>query len=360
MNKCRLCLWLVACLTLVTARAWAAVTDTRDTSAEQCAYAVAYSAPPTCPDVQELQSKLDAGYRVQRGSLAECEDCVRGILIEEDKQTRGYRLEIAGLESTTVTRQDCRELAEFAIYAIEASDLPAPECTRTSVSVGVSATPLMNLSNGDPLVATQVRLTLPLGGAEITPFGFWMPESQVSNQVASNGRNLNPDWQYLSLGSYGAGLDACLPLVTGLLGNDNVFSMCGVGMWRRFTARHSAGNAESDAELWTVGGALSFRVGLFETVHLEIAPSVLVGLGDAATYAVGTGERLYQYGGVEAQLRVGLTWDFIVRRSFSNKPSPRTASVTASTSAQLQTRRVSTGRLSTGRSQPTEQTGWRM
>jgi hypothetical protein len=246
-------------------------------------------------------------------------------VIEREPNEQGYRLQIAGLESTVVRRADCSELAEFAIYAVEASDLPPPECTRTSVSVGVSATPLLNFENGDALIATQVRLTIPIARAELTPFGFWLPQTQVQNQVPRDGRALNPDWESLSLGGYGAGLDACWPLVNGLLGRDDLLHVCGTGVWRRFRATPTTSNASAEAELWTVGGSISWRVGLFDSVHLELAPTVLVGLGNAATYASGTRDRLYQYSGVEAQMRIGIVWDFLVRHTRVQPEPFRTA-----------------------------------
>ncbi len=292
-------------------------------TSNECAYSIAYSAPASCPDISSLERRLDSSYRVQAGTLAECEDCVRGIVIERAPDEQGYRLQIAGLESTLVTRRDCNELADFAIYAIEASDLPPPQCTKSSVSVGVSAAPLMNVSNADPLFATQLRLTVPVANIELTPFGFWLPQSQVRNQVSRDGRTLNPDWEHLSLAGYGAGLDACWPLVNGLFGGTNVLHLCGVGLWRRFTATPPAGSAAIDAELWALGGSVAWRIQVFDTINVELAPTVLVGLGDAATYATGTTDRLYQYGGVEAQMRIGVSWDFLVRHTHDSLQQAR-------------------------------------
>lgn len=331
-------LWTTACLHLLATVALAGVSDAASSSDEACTYAIAYSAPASCPDISSIEPRLDANYRLRRGTLADCKECVHGIVIEPATDENRYQLRIAGLESTTVLRNDCNELVDFALYAIEASDLPPPVCTKTSALVGVSATPLLNVENRDPLLAAQVRLTISAGPVEFTPFGVWLPESEVSNQVVRDGRSLNPDWATLSVKGYGAGLDACYPLVNGLLGRSDVLSVCGVGVWRRFTAKPRVGNAALEAELWTLGVAASWRVGLFDSLHLELAPTVLMGLGDAATYAAGSGEELYQYGGLEAQLRVGLAWEFWahqtrhtadpVRNALSSS-SPRTVAYTS-------------------------------
>jgi hypothetical protein len=323
--------WLVFLLVLLPGVTRAHEHDAQRPNDSQCYHAVAYSAPSGCPDAASLEQRLGTGYHVERATLANCPQCVRAVVIEGTTETRGYRMHIAGLESTTVTRLDCNELAEFAAYAIEASDLPPPVCTKTSAFVGVSATPLMNLSNGDPLLASTLRVTIPIGKAELTPFAVWLPQADVRNQVARDGRNLNPDWENLSLQGYGAGADVCWPLFNDLFGfgQDSVLHLCGTGIWRRFTATPAIEGASVEAELWTVGGSIGWRASLFEAFHMEAAPTLLVGLGDAATYQSGTSDRLYQYGGLEAQLRVGFSWEFIVRKTPTHNEtfrSPQTSS----------------------------------
>jgi hypothetical protein len=321
-RNCLLALCILVCAHSTTRLAIAQVNDYSNDGA--CTPSIAYSAPRGCPDVATVQRQMTS-YHFRPGSLSDCPDCVHGIVIVPETNGPGYRLEIAGLEATTVTRSDCNELAEFALYTIEASDLPPTICTQTAALVGVSAIPLLNTRNGDLLLATQVRLTIPIGSAELTPFGFWLPPSQVRNQARSNEYSLNPDWENLDLVAYGAGLDACWTLADGLLGRHGSVRICGVGLWRRFAATPSAGSAAIDAELWTVGGSLSGRIDLFDSLRLEVAPTLLTGLTAARTIDAATGDSLYQYNGLEAQVRVGFSWEIPVRRTLT-KLEPSSAS----------------------------------
>lgn len=265
-----------------------------------CRYSIAYSAPEACPSAAELENRLGPNFRVERVAVANCADCVRGITITDRSSSAAmYRLELAGLEATAVQRSVCRELVELGVYAIEASDLPAPRCNEATARVGAAAVPLVDLRNREPLVLFEARVSLLLGAWQVVPFGLWMAPMTVPNRVAGTPADS------LSLTGYGAGLDACRVLTSHT-------QVCASGMWRSLSGRLDAPGFEwgSAGSLWTVGAALAWEYPVGEHLRVEVAPALAVALTPAHVTEETAPEPLYVSGGLEALLRVGFSWEF--------------------------------------------------
>lgn len=283
-------------------------------SSGQCRYVVAYDAPQSCPDEASLERRLGPGFRIERKPLDDCPTCVRGVTITtEDADV--YRLQLGGLEATTVSRTSCEELVDLAAYTIEASDLPAPDCGGPIGRIGVATTPLVNLSNRDPMLLASLRATLTLGQWWFAPSGVWLLPTQVNNRVSGT---IAPQ---VALSGYGAGLDVCRAV------ESHVY-LCGAGSWRRVNGVLSAGDwAPAASDVWALGGGVSLDWPLFDALHVEIAPTVMAVLGEPRLTEAASSRPLYTYAGLEAQLRVGFSWEFGANSTPINTAGVRTAAL---------------------------------
>lgn len=271
-----------------------------------CRYSVAYTAPASCPSAGSFEQRLEGTFQVKRGTMNSCADCVRGVTIELiDGSERRYRLRVAGLETMSVERSDCEELADLAAYAIEASDLPEPLCGGEPVRLGAAATPVLNWGNRDIQFAAQLRTTLVYQGFEVSPFGVWQPEAEVSN--ATPGTRMDS----LNLSSHGLGFDACAPLTHTRAVAGGQIQACSEAMWRRFTVSTSGADSARDAaHLFTCGASITWYARLAPGVRLEISPTLRLGLNPAKVIFRDTGDVLRRFGGLESQLRIGFSWGF--------------------------------------------------
>lgn len=293
------CLLAVATRTVV---AHAASDRGTTASATSCRYSVAFSAPASCPDVSALERRLGPDYRVERGTMQSCDDCVRGITIEQTSAPEGYRMELAGLESTAVDRSECEDLVDLAVHAIEASDLPAPDCGQAMGRVGMSVTPFVNIANADPMVLMSLRGTVPLGFWQVTPFGTFLLPTRTPNQANASGAGA------LSFRGFGAGLETCHATHPRV-------QLCAAGQWRRLNAEAVSGNWTSAvaADIWTLGAGVAWALHLSESIRFEVEPLVMAVLGKRGLTDAATGVQLYSHAGIEALLRVGFSWEFGAR-----------------------------------------------
>ncbi len=266
------------------------------TESSSCRYAVAYTAPPACPDPSTLERRLGPAYRVESGSVRGCADCVRGVTIADS--ANGYEMQLAGLESTAVERSECRELLELAVYAIEASDLPPPQCSSSGVSVGVSATPLVNLRNRQPISSVSLRGTAATEVWQVTPMLSWFPPTEVNSQVQGT------QFDTLTFSGFGAGIELCRSLYSSL-------HLCADGLWRRVHGLPSTGRHTADAShVWTLGGGFLWRFEMASSLRLEVSPSLMGVMYSNDTWNEEVGGSVYSHAGLEASLRVGFSWDF--------------------------------------------------
>lgn len=283
-------------------------------STEQCRYVIAYQAPETCPDAASVERRLGPGFRVQRGTIDDCPTCVRGVTITEGSGS-AFRMQLGGLEATTVSRPACEELVDLAVYAIEASDLPAPDCGSPDFRIGVATTPLVNLANLDPMLLTSVRATVTLGQWWIAPSGVWMLPTQVNNRVAGTTA------PHIALSGYGGGLDVCY-------GVHSRVHLCGSGMWRQLNGDLSPGDYKrATTDFWSLGGGVTWDWPLLDALHVEVAPTVMAVLGDPGLTQSASPSPLYTHAGIEAQLRVGFSWEFGGSNTPINTADARTAAL---------------------------------
>lgn len=280
-------------------------------SAEQCRYVIAYEAPATCPDAAAVERRLGPGFRVQRGTLDDCPTCAREVHITESNST--FRMQLGGLEATAVLRPACEELVDLAVYAVEASDLPKPDCGSPIGRIGVATTPLVNLTNVDPMLLTSLRATVTLGQWWFAPSGVWLLPTQVNNRVPGTTA------AHIGLSGYGAGLDVCR-------GVHARVHLCGAGMWRRVSGVLSGGDWEPAAtDIWSLGGGMTWDWPLLDALHVEIAPTVMAVLGEPRLTEPASPQPLYAHTGVEAQLRVGFSWELGVSSTPINTAGIRTS-----------------------------------
>jgi hypothetical protein len=264
-----------------------------------CRYSVAYTAPATCPDATALEQRLGPSYHVERGTMNDCEACVRGIEIDAVTAQSSYRMRLAGLESTAVERAQCDELIDLAVYAIEASDLPTPECSAITGRLGLSTSPFVNVANVDHMFFTALRATLPLDSWQLTGFGLWLVPTDAPSQAPRT--NITE----VHFSGFGAGLEVCRDAFLAA-------QFCGAGMWRRVEGYAVGGEwgAAKAAHIWTLGGGLSWTLPLTTSLRFEVEPTVMAVLNGANLTAEAVGEPLYSHAGVEALLRVGFSWEF--------------------------------------------------
>lgn len=290
-----------------------------DPTDHSCRYSIAYEAPDGCPAAGTLERRLGAGYRVQPGTMDSCEDCVRGIRIRRDAAGRNHQMRLAGLESTTVERVECAELVDLAVYAIEASDLPAPTCTGTTITVGLSTTPFVNISNLDPMALTELRGTLHLGKWSITPSLLVVLPNEAPALAYGNAA------RDIAFKGSGASLQACRAVHSHV-------DLCGVGMWRYTIGILTEGywTAASAADVWTVGTGLAWEVPLTAAFHFELEPVFMAVLGKRGLTDVSSGVQLYNHSGFEALLRVGFSWGFGASETPVNSEALRAAAVAPS------------------------------
>jgi hypothetical protein len=250
-----------------------------------------------------------------------CDDCVRGVAIDRRPKADSYEMQLAGLESTPVERSECSELLELAVYAIEASDLPTPECDGVTGAVGLSSIPFINVSNVDPMVLMALRATLVLGAWQMTPFALWLLPSQVPNGAESNVTS------ELRFTGFGAGVEACHAVLSNL-------QLCGGGMWRHLDGMPASNNwnVASAADIWTLGAGVAWRFPLTTSLRFEVEPMVMAVVGQRGLADADSHVQLYSHAGAEALLRVGFSWELGASNTPVNTQALRTAATPHSTS----------------------------
>lgn len=298
-GRCLIVLWLVVFAACVSGSSVAGEFDESPHEPSECSYAIAYLAPAGCGDIRDFERRLGAKYRVVAGSMQDCPECVRGIAIRETEEQEGYLMHLSGFDSKDVQRASCGDLLELAAYSVVASDLPAPVCDGLGLRLGASSRSWANLSHPEWVTAGEVRLAVQLGDWSVAPLGIWLVPSQVSSQQKGTSSDR------LELSGYGAGGAACWA------GLDRV-GVCGIAMWRAFMLENAQSRSVSEepATLWSAGAELTWTWSPAPSFSIELAPSILVALASAETRHVETGRTLYQHRGVEAHLRVGLSWDW--------------------------------------------------